>query len=74
MNFISNLYLKSEKGKIAKRLKEVAKLKAKLSFSSSIGLKTYSRIRKSLTSDENISQFLVHTGLEIGSIYLSEIS
>ena len=60
VNFISNLYLKSEKGKIAKRLKEVAKLKAKLSFSSSIGLKTYSRIRKSLTSYENISPFLVH--------------
>ena len=57
VKFISNLYLKSEKGKIAKRLKEVAKLKAKLSFSSSIGLKIYSRIRKSLTSDENIIPF-----------------
>ena len=43
----SNLYRKSENGKTAKRLKDVAKLKAKLSLSSSIGLKVYSRIKKS---------------------------
>ena len=47
----SNLYKKIENGKTAKRLKEVAKLKAKLSFSSWIGLKINSRKRKILNSD-----------------------